>query len=251
LITQVQAKVVDPECDYVNTPDEVCAEYGILKKDEVIRLDLDLDGSGRSTVFLSFNGTGSKSGSVWTAYTPHDDYYDRADGIQFREDFLRVGKIEGISPTGGLLVLYPGKAAGKLVHYQIDGEHVKLREILEIDYSKPEDQQLFERIFERKLDEAMPDEFFKNPPHKVIKVTEIMARQEASKWPKEPPKQQSSSSAPVPLAVVKSQLDRIPDSKRVEPRNERPASIPWLVLVTLFVAATGLLSLLLKWRLRR
>lgn len=249
LITEVRAKVFDPESDYVNTSDALCAEYGILKKDEVLRLDLDLSGRGLSTVFLTFCGTGSKSGPVWTAYTPHDDYYDRADGIQFREDFLRAGKVEGISPAGGLLVLYPGKGAGNLVHYQIEGDHVKQRDVQKLDYSKLEDQQLFESIFGRKIDEPMPDDFFKKPPHKVIKVTDIMARQQASKRQKEPSKKASSDSDPVPFTVVKSQpSNKFYESNKADPRNERPAPILWTVVVILLASATGMVLLLFKKR---
>ena len=169
--------IADPEADYVNTPQEVCAEFGILKKSRVLRLELDLDGQGQPVIFLTFDGAGSKSGPVWTAYLPEASGYIRTDGIQFREEFVRAGKVPELNPSGGLLVLYPGKGAGNLVRYPLSGGLIQQQEELRrLDYNKPQDQELFEHIFKRKLDRPIPNEYFANPPHRVIDVKEIMDR---------------------------------------------------------------------------
>lgn len=177
VVCEAQSAIVDPEFDYVNTPDVECARLGILKTEAIIRLDLDLDGSGKQTIFLNFQGTGSRGGANWTAYVPESSGYVRTDGIQFREDLFRAGIVPDLNPSGGLLVLYPGKGAGKLVRYSFSGGQMQEQEELcTLDYSKAEDRDLFERIFGRKLNESMPKEYFTNPPHKVIDVKEIIAR---------------------------------------------------------------------------
>jgi hypothetical protein len=60
--TENSALVRDPEIDFVNTPESVFADLGILRKNELLRLDLDLDGTGQLAVFLTFKSAGSKSG---------------------------------------------------------------------------------------------------------------------------------------------------------------------------------------------
>lgn len=63
--------VADPELDYINTPEAVCAEVGILKKDEIIRRDFDLDGSGNLVTFLAFRGTASKGINILDSVGRH------------------------------------------------------------------------------------------------------------------------------------------------------------------------------------
>jgi len=202
-LTEVQASelIADPEVDFVNTPEVVRAEFGILKKDRLLRLDLDLNGDGRPTIFLTFEGGGSKSGSVWTAYSPESSGYVRTDGIQFREDFFHAGIVPDLNPSGGLLVLYPGKGAGKLVRYPFSKGRVQGQEDLRVlDYSKNEDRELFERIFGRNLDEPMPREYFENPPHKVIDIKEINARANAPQITTPPPVKTPSVVESTPVA---------------------------------------------------
>lgn len=173
--------VADPELDYINTPEAVCAEMGILKKDEIIRRDFDLDGSGNLVTFLAFRGTGSKGGVNWTAYVPRDGKFHRIDNIQFREDFVRVGKVARLNPSGGLLTMYPGKGGGGvLVRYEFKDGELRSSELASLDDDKAEDRDLFARIFGRETDEPMPEGFYKNPPHQVIRVVDILERSRAA-----------------------------------------------------------------------
>jgi len=202
--------VADPEVDFVNTPETACAEFGILKKDRLLRLDLDLNGDGRPTIFLAYEGSGSKSGSTWTAYAPESSGYARTYGVRFREDFFRAGIVPDLNPSGGLLVLYPGKGAGKLVRYPFsDGQVQPAIELRILDYSKAEDRDLFERIFGRKLNESMPKEYFTNPPHKVIDVMEINARVNAQQITTPPPTT-TAQSTPVPTPPSPDLVDKQP-----------------------------------------
>jgi len=173
--------VADPELDYINTPEAVCAEMGILKKDEIIRRDFDLDGSGNLVTFLAFRGTGSRGGSNWTAYLPRDGKFHRIDNIQFREDFVRAGKVEDLNPSGGLLALYLGKGGGGgLVRYELKDGELHFSELPSLNYDRAKDRELFERIFGRETDERMPEGFYKNPPHQVIRVVDILERSRAA-----------------------------------------------------------------------
>ena len=248
-VGQASTSIHDPELDYINTSDSICAEFGIVKKDEVLRLDLDLDDSGRLVTFLTYKGTGSKGGANWTAYSPHDGGYDRIDNIQFREDFVRAGKVEKINPIGGLLVLYPGKGAGILVRYHFLDGQAHQEELRHLDYAKPEDQKLFESIFKRKLNEPMPDEFFKNPPHKVIEVKEIMARSHAPNEQGQQPENEFNIAHPkVPIVTPPSSTTKAPEVKQTTSNEEQSKSTPWLVWVIVIVMGISLLWLVLKNR---
>ena len=177
LSARAEEPIRDPEVDFINTPEEVRANWGILPEPGIKRLDLDLTGNGHATIFLAYNGVCSKGGTGWTAYHPTGVGYVRTYGIQFREDFVRAGKIEGFTPDGGLMLVYPGKGGGVLCRTSV-GSTGKLttQEVMDLDYSNPDHQKLFERVIGRKLDEPMPDEFFRNPPHQVIDVKSIEAR---------------------------------------------------------------------------
>lgn len=247
-----RAIVSDPELDFIRTPDDVAAEYGISKKDEIIRLELDLTGDGQPTVFLTYKGTGSRGGAVWTAYSPTTGGFLRADGFQFREDFVRAGKVDELNPSGGLLVLYPGKGAGNLVRYKFNGGKAIQEDVQKLDYSNPDHQQLFERVFGRKLSEPMPDEFFKKPPHQVIEVKSIEARLGLTPGNGTPAvaANETTSAPRPPPAVQPSASKKAPEAKlSVSSPSEEPASsTPWSIIVVLIVAASGLLWLLLKRR---
>lgn len=245
-----RAIVTDPELDFIKTPDDVAAEYGISKKDEIIRLELDLTEIGQPTVFLTYNGTGSRGGAVWTAYSPTSGGYLRVDGIQFREDFVRAGKVDELNPSGGLLALYPGKGAGNLVRYKIEGGKATQEYVQKVDYSNPDHQLLFERVFGRKLGEPMPDEFFKKPPHLVIEVKSVEAR--ASSMPSHgtPAGTNETTPAPKPPPGVHPATPMPSEARATAstPSEEPASSNPWNIIVVLIVAAGGLLWMVLKRR---
>lgn len=246
-----RAIVTDPEIDFIRTSDDVAAEYGVSKKDEIIRLELDLTGDGQPTVFLTYKGTGSRGGAVWTAYSPTSGGYSRADGLQFREDFIRAGKVDELNPSGGLLVLYPGKGAGNLVRYKFNGGKAIQEDVQKLDYSNPDHQQLFERVFGRKLSEPMPDEFFKKPAHQVIEVKSIEARLGLTPGNGTPSVATNETmTAPKPPPVVQSSTPKAREAKpTTSTLNEEPtSSTPWSVVAIVIVAAICLLWLLVKNR---
>jgi hypothetical protein len=243
--------VLDPEVDFINSSEAVCAEFGIIKKDEVVRLDLDVNNTASPVVFLSFNGTGSNSGSVWAAYIKGVDGYRRIDGIQFREDFLRAGKVDELNPAGGLVVLYPGKGGGNLARYQFVNGKAKFDEIRTLDYSNEEDQRLFESIFKRKLGEPMSAEYFAHPPHKVIPVKDIVERASKAKTLKAPSIQVSPASPAVPnepapiLSIptpTSTKTESVPTERSsvIEPGKVTNRRWPWIVGVVALVLTSVL-----------
>jgi hypothetical protein len=253
LHSRARAAIADPELDFINTPEDVCAEYGISKKEEILRLELDLTGAGRPAVFLTYKGTGSsRAGAIWTAYVPMTDGYSRTNGIQFREDLFRAGMVVGLNPSGGILSLLPGKGGGVLFRHMLNvtSGSLKTDEIMQLDYSNPDHVQLFERVFGRKLDEPMPDEFFQKPPHQVIDVKSIEAR--AASKPKIGTAEAASietTPTPKPSPVVQPPAPKkAPDVAPIAPSEESTSSTPWSIIVVLIAAATGLLWLLVKKR---
>lgn len=252
--SRARAAITDPELDFINTPEDVCAEYGISKKEEILRLELDLTGSGKRAIFLTYKGTGSsRAGANWTAYVPTADGYTRTNGIQFREDLFRAGKVEGLNMSGGLLSLLPGEGGGVLFRHMLSatGDSLKTDEIMQLDYSNPDHVQLFERVFDRKLGEPMPDEFFKKPPHHVIEVKAIEARSASQRTSSTAEAATNKTTSPTmqPPRVPSPGPKNNPDPKPALATSEEPtSSTPWSIIVVLIFAAIGLLWLLLKRR---
>ncbi len=246
LLSQSEAIVTDPELDFINTSEDVCAECGILKTEEVIRIELDVRDDGKPTIFLTYNGTGSKTGGHWTAYSPAPGGYARANGVDFREDFVRAGKVDKLNPNGGLLVLYIGKGGGNLVRYKINGVHVFSEDIQILDYSIPEHQLLFEKIFGRKHNERMPDEFYKKAHnHQIIAVKDIEARATSASNNNVLDKG-SENLTPPDLKQVNAYRNTKAESISTT-RNRKPNSTTqWLIS-----AAIILTTLLLVWRMKK
>lgn len=174
--------VADPEQDYVSTPEAVRAELGILPKDDLLRLDLDLDGSGRKAVFLACKGVGSKGGPIWTAYLPAaGGQYERVDGIQFRTDFVQAGKIPDYNPSGGLVALFPGKGGGTLVRYRFASGRFSMEEIGQLDSSVAKDCQVFETVFHRPWDAPTPQADPAGLSPRVVPVSKVLERKSTVK----------------------------------------------------------------------
>jgi len=247
---QIHPLVTDPEVDYINTSDSVCAEFGILKKDEVLRRDLDLDDSGRLAVFLRYNSAGSKGGATWTAYVLNNGgLYYRIDNVQFREDFLRVGKVPELNPSGGLMTLWPGKGGGILVRYCFTDGKAVLDELRTLDYSNADDQRIFELAFKRKVGTPMSDEYFKNPPHKVIAVKDIVARKRPSPQVPQPVEETPNAAQPIPPDVPAVQNNSAPKSEKlVTPvAQQSNDDLTWIIIGIVIILAL-VVTLVLKRR---
>ena len=239
----------DPEIDFVNTPESVFADLGILKKNELLRLDLTSMTLANWQYFSTFKSAGSKSGPVWTAYP---ERWIRVSANRWRAvpgRLLACGKVPEFNPSGGLLVLYPGKGAGSLVRYRFAGGKAQMDELQTLDYSNPPDQQVFEVIFKRKLAGPMADEYTQNPVHKEISVKDIMARSiEPSK--SEQTEGQTQSTSPL---VTGHPITNTLKADRSQPTTERAAEIstrkekvgvwPWFAGAIIFVVVFWFVSL--------
>jgi hypothetical protein len=183
-LSHAQTQVVtNPELDFVTSASKINDFSYLPRTDEIYRLDLDLYGDGKSTIFLTFRRWGSKAGHDWIAYTPTDGGYNRVaettDGKQivFRTDgFYSFGKIADYSDQGGLYVLYPGKGGGDLVHYDIKNGTASENSIGNIDYSNPKDMKLAALILGHAVGEHHKPE--ENPPCKVLSTASILAGKE-------------------------------------------------------------------------
>jgi hypothetical protein len=173
--------VTNPEWDFVSSASKVNDFAYLPRTDEIYRLDLDLYGDGKPTIFLTFRRWGSKSGNAWIAYTPTDGGYYRVDQttdgkyiIVFRIDgFYAFGKIAGYSNQGGLYALYPGKGGGDLVHYNIRNGSLSQNAVCSIDYSNPKDMKLAALILGHDLGNYQ--KFEDHPPYKVLSAASIEA----------------------------------------------------------------------------
>jgi hypothetical protein len=246
-----QRRIIDPERDYVASPHP---EFGGLSSDELLRLDLDLNGEGKATVFLTTKKFGSRSGYTWTAYTPAEgnryrriDYTSDGNLIQFRPDLVFAGKYPGLANNGGLLILYPGKEGGSLIRYEITDGVANSYQVRALNYQRPEDKKLFEAIFKRDVEKPLPAEYFTAPPYRVLSAKEVRARSpESAPEPAlvappspTPPSRTATSApaAPVPAPTVAESPARV---------VERKSPVwPWLVGIA---ALTVIAVLLFKRR---
>jgi hypothetical protein len=153
MLSSIEGAIVkDPQYDFVVSHETLDESY-LPKTDEIYRLTLDVNGTRKPVVFLSYRRWGSKSGNLWVVYVPTEGGYTRFDGtldgntIMFRTDgFTRAGPVPGYSREGGLYVLYPGKGGGNLVHYLFSSHGVSVRPIRSIDYSRPKDMRFASKI---------------------------------------------------------------------------------------------------------
>lgn len=246
---QAKKHIIDPEADYLNTSEEIGLDWGIRQTDEIFRLDLDVDGSGRIVTFLHFSRMGSKGGPTWTAYIPSNGEFIRNDGLQFREDAFRAGKVPDLNPNGGVLFYYPGKGGGTLGRSQLMGDHFESQDICTLNFENLDDQKLYERAFGRKFDDSIPADYFKNPPHKVIKTQDVMARVQASHTQGESPEKASKDAvSKVPMADPTLPSSKTPEVKPSAVSKGQPESISRVIWAMVIVMVAGLFWLVLKNR---
>lgn len=238
------SSISDPELDFIQNS---FLFKSVTQKTEIIRKEIDLTGEGQMTIFLRASVGGGKCGQYWTAYVKTgEDIYQRYEDIEFREDTFRAGKVPIFNPKGGILAYYPGKGAGDLIQITFNSGEAVTQKLRTIVVSNAEDQLVFERIFGRKLSDPIPDEFFKNPPHKVISVAEILARPQDLIRERDPSKSPDAS-VEVSNQVAKSQApEKTSQLKQVQSLAERTPLASWTLVAALIVAVTVLLWLLLK-----
>jgi hypothetical protein len=186
--------VSDPEGDFVHTPESTMAELGMLRSDEILRLQMDLFGNGKETIFLTYRAGGSKFGPAWTAYVPANEHgYYRIDSIQFRTDFYHAGAVPGIAGPGTLLALHPGKGGGDLIRYDFRDGAAYYSIARTLDFTNPDDRKLFAAIFNREVDQAPPVVESSKPPYEVLSAPSILDKRSSM---------QDVRDAPTPYAVV-------------------------------------------------
>ena len=239
-IVRAEEAIHDPEVNYIDTPQKVCAEFGILKSEEVLRIDLDVDGSGAAVVFLTFKGTGSKGGANWTAYCPaNDGSYTRIDNLQFRSDTFRSGKVAEFNPTGGLLVYYPGKGGGELFRYQFLKGTVTHEHLRSLDTSVAEDGRLFETIFGRNWNEPLPAEYFDHPPYQVVAVRDIRARMpQSAEVINTIPKVQKPFPGPAAAEQKTTSANALPKTVPSDEHDSRSSTF-WIICLIAIAVALG------------
>ncbi len=237
-------KIHDPELDFVENS---LLFKSSTKKDEIVRRDVDLTGEGQTTILLRASVGGGKCGQYWTAYVKNSDMsYQRYEDIEFREDTFRDGKVPVFNPEGGILAYYPGKGAGDLIQISFDSGEAESKKLRTLVVTNPEDQAIFESIFGRKMGEPLPDEFFKNPAHKVISVAEIIARPQTSNREVAEPKNadsESDKSHPVANPQVS---EKRSEPKKVQAPSKRTQFKSWSIVAALIATAICLLWLLFK-----
>ena len=237
--------ISDPELDFINN--SFIFKNSTHKK-EIIRKELDLTGEGQLAIFLRASVGGGRCGQYWTAYLKTGgNSYKRYEDVEFRDDTFRAGNVPAFNPTGGILTYYPGNGAGDLMRITFSSSEAVTHKIRTIVTSNPEDQLVFESIFGRKLSDPIPEEYFRNPSHKVISVAEILARPKVDNYKSDLLKG-SDASVDVSRQVANSQhSDKTFESNQVTPQAERNNSPLWLIIVYLIVVVSGIVW----WRLKK
>lgn len=247
-----------PEADFIKNPNP--SFYGVSKS-EIIRMDLDVDESGKPVVFITWKGFGSKAGFTWTAYIPNTEGYTRFDDaqgsegvIQFRQDMVYAGKFPEISPSGGLIVYYPGKGGkGPLIQYDVTSKGAKSRRVQNLDLQSKEDAALFEKLFGRKPSEPLGRKYFENPPFEVVSVDEIkkkakigVGRSGAEDSENKQAQKKVVEKEKLPESTF-SKKPAVSDKKPIEPETVEPVSdnpFPYWIFIIGGVVVVGLVVLL-------
>ena len=232
---QAQEIVKDPEADFLATPAVVWSQIGVLKGPEILRLDLDLREDGVFSTFLAYRSGASKEGLTWTAYTNlGGGTFRRQNRIVFRPDTYRSGKIEGITPTGGLIRYSYGKGGGDLVRYELDASGVLTESVFKsLDIDDAEDQKLFEAAFGRNLNTPSPQVNLEEPPFKLIHTVVPRPTEETNISPNAP--------KPAPSATQKQSPSTKVSPTSLTDGSDSRSSTFWIICLLAIAVGLGLL----------
>ena len=165
--------------------------------------------------------------------------YIRYDGVEFRPDTFRAGKVEGFAPQGGLLAYYPGKGGGDLVRFQFSGGKSEFENLRSLDTAVAEDGRLFETIFGRNWSEPLPAEYFEHPPYQVVAVRDIRARMpQSAEVINTDPKVQKPFPAPAAAEQKTTSANVLPRTVPSDEHGSRSSTF-WIICLIAIAVALG------------
>lgn len=157
LVTLGQAHITDPIADYVDFNPQFDGFEHDLEELEVLRLDMDADGSDEVLV-RSRDGYRDRQGASWVVYTPSTDGYVRVNGYaHFFATQAYVGEFDDVREDSGFVTAKGrgiitfgtmGSGKGTLVGIQLEDETLTVSRLRVID-AKFQDKELYEKLFQR------------------------------------------------------------------------------------------------------
>lgn len=157
LVTLGQAHITDPIADYVDFNPQFDGFEHDLAELEVLRLDMDADGSDEVLV-RSRDGYRDRQGASWVVYTPSADGYVRVNGFaHFFATQAYVGDFDDVRENSGFVIDRGrgiitfgtmGSGKGTLVGIQLEDEALTVSRLRVID-AKFQDKELYEKLFQQ------------------------------------------------------------------------------------------------------
>lgn len=157
LLTLGQTLITDPVADFISFNPQFDGFEHELAELEVLRLDMDADGSDE--VFVrSRDGYRDRQGTSWVVYTPSTDGYVRVNGFaHFFATQAYVGDFDDVREDSGFvtdkgrgIITFGtmGSGKGTLVGIQLVDEALTVSRLRVID-AKFQDKELYENLFQR------------------------------------------------------------------------------------------------------
>lgn len=214
----------DPARDYLSHFSPLDGDRTIYSSDNLLRLELDLDGDGRDEVLLSMaRDQNAKLGNVWVVYIKAPTGYGRVGTMTFDPKSFYLGPIDELGDYGLVTFRPSGDGTGSLSAYLFNGVTLRDVEIISVTPDAP----TRDPDTDRPIGRAIVDKYMSQAANAADALTSINAGDLAKKLDLKIAGDQETAS--VPSSVASS-----PPSE-----TETSRSIPW----SLFIGISALVAL--------
>jgi hypothetical protein len=237
----------DPARDYLSNFSPLDGDKTIYSTDNLLRLELDLDGDGQYEVLLSMaRDQDGKIGNVWAIYANTATGYAKAGTMTFNPRSFYLGPIEDLGDYGLVTFKPTGEGEGTLSAYLFNQEGVRDIDIALVTRDSP----TVDSDTGRPIGQAIVDKYMSQTADAADAVTSTNAAALAKQYGLRVAGDQQTSSvrtASSPSSPAPSQTD--PSSSPLPP-TEASRSLPWtLLIVILFLALVAIGGMI--WLRRR
>jgi hypothetical protein len=217
--------LTDPARDYLSNFAPLGGDNAIYTSDNLLRLELDLDGDGQDEVLLSMaRDQNGKQGNVWAVYAKTPTGYTKIGTLTFDPKRFYLGPIEDLGDYGLVTFKATGEGKGTLTASLFNG--VTLRDV-EITSVTP-DTLTSDPELDRPMGQAIVDKYMSQAANAAEAITTMNAADLAKKYGLRATGAQPASSI--------SSSTTSPQSST----SQTPQSIPWMwAIVILALVGVG------------
>jgi hypothetical protein len=227
----------DPARDYLSTFAPLGGDNPIYASDNLLRLELDLDGDGQDEVLLSMaRDQDGKLGNVWAVFAKTPTGYTKIGTATFNPKSFYLGPIEELGDYGLVTFKSAGEGKGTLAAYLFNGTAVHEIEIASVTPDTP----TRDPESDRPIGQAIVDKYMSQAADAADALTSSNAGDLAKKYGLKVAGEKPASSISSSTTWSPSAADRSSSTNSV---SQRFRSIPWVwMIVILALGAVGTIA---------